>query len=842
VITSVQAAGALGLAGGECESERGRGGLSRVLGTPLAELPELAVFFDRRIDPRFLAEAGWDPAGRLLSPAPEHVLLGRPICRAPGCLASAYGTVRICIRCRRRLDAAGLGVEDVGGLPEPSCRPPSRCTVPGCLRVWKTARQRLCLAHLHQKRQLKLTLQDFLAHPGTVALPSLGPCLVPACARDRIGASGSYCDAHQQRFRLASRKVAGLDEQQWRAGESVIAQYGQISFYGLAPLVTIQLLFALQQRTRDGARTNEKALRGVCERLRLQRAATIVGMHDPARSQQVLVGDRNARCLLVGLAGQVHRALLDPETEKTKDVWDLVAFGRTGGRLSFANISQDWLRDSAKRWAIEELPKRRGRGVGTSIQCHLHSLARLSQVLGLRPDGGKDAAVLGRADIEALLNRLAYQETTGTITHPSRVMACRQCKLVLARIRAMGLTRPGGPAAGLGDDFAVLTSDIPYQADRAEPCRDLPAEVMRQLCAQLPALQAMHGLTIRAVIELVIDTGRRPDEICALAWDCLTRDTDGAPVLIYDNIKAGRLGRRLPIAEATAELIIQHKQRTRERFPDTPLADLPLFPTPHRNPDGRKAIAEPGLSGRHRSWVDSLPPLLLADGTEFDKAKIVPYAYRHTYAQRHADAGVPPDVLRELLDHLNFDTTRQYYRIGEERRREAVDRVSAMQFDRHGNRVWRTAQALLDSERIRRSVGQVAVPFGVCAEPSNVQAGGNACPYRFRCAGCDHFRTDVSYLPDLQAYLDDLLRNRERVLAAADVEEWARAEAMPSDQEITAIRRLISRITGDLDQLTDADRAEIDRAVTAVRRHRTTMLGMPRVRPSVIEIRPEHTA
>jgi hypothetical protein len=33
----------------------------------------------------------------------------------------------------------------------------------------------------------------------------------------------------------------------------------------------------------------------------------------------------------------------------------------------------------------------------------------------------------------------------------------------------------------------------------------------------------------------------------------------------------------------------------------------------------------------------------------------------HTYAQRHADAGVPPDVLRELLDHLNFDTTRQYY-------------------------------------------------------------------------------------------------------------------------------------------------------------------------------------
>ena len=235
--------------------------------------------------------------------------------------------------------------------------------------------------------------------------------------------------------------------------------------------------------------------------------------------------------------------------------------------------------------------------------------------------------------------------------------------------------------------------------------------------------------------------------------------------------------------------------------------------------------------------------LSTSDGTEFDKQRIFLYAYRHTYAQRHADAGVPIDVLRELMDHRKLDTTRQYYCVGEKRRREAVDRVAAMQFDRHGNRIWRTARALLDSEHVRRSVGEVAVPFGVCAEPSNVKAGGNACPYRFRCAGCDHFRTDVSYLPDLQAYLDDLLRNRERVLAATDVEEWAKTEAMPSQEEITRIRRLIASITGDLDQLTASERTQIDQAVAAVRRHRATMLGMPRIRPAAaVEIRPEHTA
>jgi hypothetical protein len=135
-----------------------------------------------------------------------------------------------------------------------------------------------------------------------------------------------------------------------------------------------------------------------------------------------------------------------------------------------------------------------------------------------------------------------------------------------------------------------------------------------------------------------------------------------------------------------------------------------------------------------------MPVLHTADGIEFDKRKIVLYAYRHTYAQRHADAGIGIDVLRELMSHRKRDTTKQYYRVEEQRRREAVDRVAAMQFDRHGNRIWRQVQALLDSEHARRAIGEITIPFGICAEPSNVAAGGNACPFRFRCAGCEDFR------------------------------------------------------------------------------------------------------
>ncbi len=91
--------------------------------------------------------------------------------------------------------------------------------------------------------------------------------------------------------------------------------------------------------------------------------------------------------------------------------------------------------------------------------------------------------------------------------------------------------------------------------------------------------------------------------------------------------------------------------------------------------------------------------------------------------------------------------------------------------------------------------------------------------------------SDVSYLPDLEAYLADLRRSRERLLGAFDADPWAVAEAMPSDEEIRRVKQLIDRVKADLADLTEQERAEIQQAVAVVRRSRTTMLGMPRMHP-----------
>jgi integrase len=792
-----------------------------------------AAYLAGLLEREFLAEAGWDPVIGVLTPPAEHPLLGSAVCAVSGCGRKVEREGRRCRPCSR---PAACLTADTPEQPPARVPGPGMCWVPGCGRACGSAATRLCQSHRSHRQLLGLTLAEFISDPRARPLPAGGPCAVTACTRQRTSRRCAYCNGHYTRLLRLRQAGTGTDEELWQRTEDGIDEAGVLNLRGLPALVVTEILFALQQRTRHGSKTRMDMLASICDQLRRGQARTLGDLPLPGSA-----GPR--RTLARELIRYCRRALLDPETEKAKDIWDLAAFGHRG-RLAFTGISQPWLRQAAKGWAADDLPRHRGKSAGAAVQSRLNAVARLSESLRCgRDDHGSDPARLGRGDIDRFLHRTAYLTGTGQLSDYMRVETCWMTRAVLTRIRALGLTRAAAPAAGLPEDFAITRADIPAASEPGEPGRDMPPEILRQLCGSLRALEDLANPEVRVAVELAMDTGRRPEEICALPWDCLTPGGDGAALLVYDNLKAGRLRRSLPISTATAELITGQKQRVRQRYPASPPADLVLLPSRWANPHGHRSISVAHLSDRHRAWINALPPLLRADGTEFDKARIVPYSYRHCYAQRHADAGVPVDVLRDLMDHRTFDVTRRYYRVGEERRREAVDLVTAMCFDRHGNRIWRDARMLLDAARTRYAIGEVAVPYGTCAEPSNVQAGGGACPVRFRCAGCDHFRTDVSHLPDLTAYLDDLLRTRERLQAGVDgVDEWARADATPAEQEITRVRHLISQIKGDIAALGDTEKTQIDEAVAVVRQHRAVHLGMPARRTPLPAPRPEALA
>ncbi|MFF8604082.1 tyrosine-type recombinase/integrase [Streptomyces sp. NPDC015232] len=453
-------------------------------------------------------------------------------------------------------------------------------------------------------------------------------------------------------------------------------------------------------------------------------------------------------------------------------------------------------------------------------------------------------AALGRRDIEAFTQYVAHLEHTGEISTFRRTTVSRFTGRFLREIRDLGLTRPGEILADLPDDFALRRHDMPPVITEEGPGRALPKEILSQLCERLPTLDQIRDGSddARAAIEVLVDTGRRPDEIGCLPWDCLETDEHGKSVLVYTDFKNNRIGCRLPIPDSTAEIIVRQKKAIRARFPDTELSKLVLFPRPRQNSEGTQPFRMQHIGNVHRRWVNAMPPLLLADGTEFPKLEVVPYSYRHSYAQRHADAGTLPDVLRELIGHRSLQTTQTYYRVTEKRTRSAVDKLVSHQFDRHGNKIWTQARQLLEHEHARLRIGQVSVPYGICVEPSNVKAGGHGCPFRFRCVGCDHFRTDPSYLPELRTYLDTLLRDRERLAAATDLDAWARTEATPSEEEIKRIRTLIRRVETDLGGLTDDEREQIKDATRTLRKTRAVSLGMPGIRPPEPDLRLERDA
>ncbi|MFD8340545.1 hypothetical protein ACFV42_49415 [Streptomyces solisilvae] len=826
--------------------------------SPLPTIRESEDAETRRIidalDDDLLALLGWTWDRRVITYPSSHPVLGMPSCQVMNCDKGVSAGSPMCTGCHKRWKASSLSREDFIATPRSdSSRSIGQfpCLVQDCQRPRKTVRSGLCSTHQYQQTSLlRLPLEEFLTHPSLRPLPGFSNCHVTSCYRQRMGFKSKYCEAHRARLALEQRRgTFDGDEEKWRLTTSALAVNREVSLRGLPDRLVAELLYGMQSRTSNGVKTYDHMLRTVCDRLRVLQTPSLM----PLTSLELAEIGLTRNCLTVIKSAQIALRLLvaTPETERLKDCWDLAVFGY-GGTLDFTKIHQKPLREAVKVWAYDDLPRRRGKSVRAAMQGMLSAMVMLSESLRLqRDDGGHLHTLLDRSDVVSFCNRVAFLAESGAISAHHRVNTMRHVRQILNRVRALGLTSPGQVLAGLPNDFVLSVQDVPDEPEDAEAGKDLPDEVMRQLCDNLDLLEKANSREFRVATELMIDTGRRPDEICRLPWDCLRKAPDSSIILVYNNFKAHRLGRKLPIGNATAAVITDQQERVRRRFPDTPVKDLMLLPKRYTNPHGTKPIGYAGDA--HRDWVDSLPDFLVPVVVEvngqqntqilpFDKSKIFPYAYRHTYAQRHADAGVAPDVLQELMDHRQLSTTQAYYRVGQERRREAVNRVVALQFDRHGKRVWRKAQGLLESEHVRRAIGEVSVPYGVCAEPSNVAAGGQSCPIRFRCVGCDHFRTDVSYLPDLEAYLADLLRSRERLMSAFEADDWARSEAMPSDEEIRRVRRLINRVKADLNDLSPEDQVKTEEAVSVVRRSRTVMIGMPRVRQPLPDVRPWRSA
>lgn len=806
-----------------------------------------------------LVASGWDPAASVWTPDPSDRVFGFRCCAVRDCRYQPDNAEGLCAGCKSAWMARGAGdlaeycaagVQHHQWCAERLCRV---CHTPGHERP--ATGSGLCIACASLCSWRGQSVDAYVdgddIHGPAVPHPSFGACAVRSCdrrAQNRVGLCGPHSLrwARDHKPPLAHWCVTAAPAKGDRAGHVVLR--------GLPPAVITEVLFGLQAAAVEGRKTPPVSIGLGVEWLRRTQATSVLDI-DPAEASCY-----TARLFLAFTADRLRVALSSPELEYDHDVWDLRVWGHEG-RLSFTGglgprrrmrspvdggpggeyrqrarpVTQPWLRAAAKAWAFQALASI---GAGRVRQI-VWMVGLWSEHLATRLDRGTSPAALTGDDLFAFLARLRQLESRGELAAMRRSRGVEDLARFLRDCRDLGLTKAGGPMFGLAGEIMIRRVDKPRRpkaADDSETGLALPDTVMMQLLddANLARAEDRFGPGLRRAIELLAGVGRRPDEVASLTYECLdhdeTVDADGTvrtePVLVHDMAKVGKLGCRLPIHQRERDLIVAQQAQVRGDYPDTPTSELCLFPRTLKNPTGTIPIGAKWLGRATRIWVDALPALDLtaADGhspaVPFPRDRVFPYAFRHTFAQRHADAGTAPDVLKELMGHDAITATMGYYRITTKRKRQAQDRLGPLLIDAGGNRV-RDGGPLSDSEAIRDSIGQVAVPFGVCTEPVNVRADGQECPFRHRCLGCVYFRTDPSYQPELRAYLTRLLADRERLNAALpQLADWARRDAVPSNEEIDTLRQLVAANDGLIANLDDGERAAVSEAITELRKHR----------------------
>ena len=644
-----------------------------------------------RLDPAWRA-GEWDSEALLFTGDLGSARTAAWPCRTPGCTTATRRPSGRCDGCRRARVSAGLPWAEFDSAPPPRATRPlrrGRCAVPGCEGDLHCAG--LCFRHERcwgKDRSEPVAMFIARARP----LPRAAECRVAGCDRESIARRG-LCRFHDQRLHRRGL-LTGDDLAAWVISERPRIGVHQFSLAGLPELLRIELLYALQQRDQspppldptevrillarlgDAASLREADPQVVCESGGTQYNAGTRGLfRDLIRHlDRAWAG----YCGADPFAGDVWQvALLDLRINASR------RWPATQGVVDLRVIEVAWLREIVKDWVRSTRPYLQ-RLRETLRACRAASHALITA-------GRTEPAGLGAGDFTRILDAISTQRRADGSPYSAshrNLMIYQFCQVI-----------EYGRASGLMEAVPGPFRPATRHRVRGDPNEDevgkaLPEMVIRQLDARLhllgpagragaiPAadLQLMH----QVIYQILRDTGRRPGEVVSLRTGCI-EVIGGQYNLIYDNHKAGRMRRRLPITTGTAEIILAW-QRHRAGLRVPPALDRWLFPSPLLRARQSRGHVTPACVARVlKAWVGQIgtidSELPGPDGTPapFDASLITPYALRHSYAQRHADAGVPVDVLKELMDHVSVTTTMGYYRtrycISRERNRRSPDRL-----------------------------------------------------------------------------------------------------------------------------------------------------------------------
>ena len=437
------------------------------------------------------------------------------------------------------------------------------------------------------------------------------------------------------------------------------------------------------------------------------------GWHDPTTSMI-----RYAYRELTDLGG------IDLEAEYASDVWVAkrlgIARARAPYQIRFDQITQTWLRVAVKRWVRHRLGS--GKSFGTA-GVDVRSMVWFSEFLATRHPNAKDETSLRRRDLEAYLGHLVASPLTRHTV--STYIICVRTFLEACQRH--------GWLAGLAGEVAIYNDDLPR---RPQPLpRYIPEFVMHQIEAP-DNLDQLPDHSTRALVVVLIETGLRANDACALTFDALVSDSGGGPCLRFFNAKM-RADQLIPLSAAGAAAVRDQQVHLRLRWPNGPRV---LFPAPNANPDGDQPFNYATLRGRLVAWQEKID---LRDETG-RPIRVSAHRFRHTLGTRLINQGVPQHVVQRLLGHVSPQMTARYATLHDSTIREAFDAYWSQRINVLGEQIGFDPHAsTADAEWTKHNLAriQASLPNGYCGRPPQQD-----CPHPNACLTCPDFQTTPEFL------------------------------------------------------------------------------------------------
>jgi len=202
---------------------------------------------------------------------------------------------------------------------------------------------------------------------------------------------------------------------------------------------------------------------------------------------------------------------------------------------------------------------------------------------------------------------------------------------------------------------------IPLRRHPRPSVRYLSKEYLARILAQ-PNLRTRTGRRDAVMLSVLYDTGARVQELIDLNAGDVRLE---APPQVRLMGK-GRKARAVPLMDATVALLRDHR---RENGLDRPEhADKPLF----QNRQGER-LSRAGVRYLLQKYVQAVR----RDHPGFTQP-VSPHSLRHTKGMHLLQSGVPLEIIRDFLGHVDVKTTEIYARANLEMKRAALEKVGGV--------------------------------------------------------------------------------------------------------------------------------------------------------------------